>query len=137
MTYSMSGLEHGERVRYSISIEMEVPGCESARYLPDSLVVRFDKKKEHTEEVFQKHSEQAVRIGDKTLDDISDPKLRLFIEVFRALSGENRDDVEKENLIEELVITGRFTEQDVIEYIKKAQQNGLIFERKLDMYAQM
>jgi hypothetical protein len=133
----MSGLEHGERVRYSISIEMEVPSCESARYLRDSLVVRFDKKKEHTEEVFQKHSEQAVRIGDKTLDDISDPKLRLFIEVFRALSGENRDDVKKENLIEELVITGRFTEQDVIEYIKKAQQNGLIFERKLDMYAQM
>jgi len=99
MTYSMSGLEHGERVRYSISIEMEVPSCESARYLRDSLVVRFDKKKEHTEEVFQKHSEQAVRIGDKTLDDISDPKLRLFIEVFRALSGENRDDVKKENLI--------------------------------------
>jgi hypothetical protein len=135
MTHLMSGLEYGERVKYTISIEMEVPSYGSTLYLPDSLVVRFDKKKEHTEEVFQKHSEQAVRIGDKILDDISDPKLRLFIEVFRALSGENRDDVEKESLINELILTGRFTEQDVVEHIKKVQQNGLIFERKADMYA--
>jgi hypothetical protein len=47
----------------------------------------------------------------------------------------HRYDIKKENLIEELINTGRFTEQDVIEYIKKAQQNGLIFERKVDAYA--
>jgi len=57
------------------------------------------------------------------------------MDIFRVLSGENRDDVKKEDLIEELINTGRFTEQDVIEHIKKAQQNGLIFERKADMYA--
>jgi hypothetical protein len=44
----MSGSESSERVKYSISIEMEVPGYESTRYLPDSLVLRFDKKKEQT-----------------------------------------------------------------------------------------
>ena len=58
------------KVKYSISIEMEIPSYESTRYLPDSLVVRFDKKKEYTEgEVIQKHSEEIVRIGDKILID--------------------------------------------------------------------
>jgi hypothetical protein len=52
------------------------------------------------------------------------------MDIFRALTDDNRYDVKKEDLIEELINTGRFTEQDVIEHIKKAQQNGLIFERK-------
>jgi hypothetical protein len=48
---------------------MEVPSYESTRYLPNSLVVRFDKKKEYEGEVIQKHSEEIVRIGDKVLID--------------------------------------------------------------------
>jgi hypothetical protein len=42
----MSRSEISERVKYSISIEMEVPSYESTSYLPDSLVVRFDKKED-------------------------------------------------------------------------------------------
>ena len=118
------------KVKYSISIEMEIPSYESTRYLPDSLVVRFDKKKEYTEgEVIQKHSEEIVRIGDKILIDNfgSDRKLRLFIDIFRALAGDDRYDVKKDNLIDELVNTGKFREQEALVYIKKAQQNGLIY----------
>ena len=48
-TEVMSESEIGERVKYSISIEMEVPSYESTRYLPDSLVVRFDKMKIRTQ----------------------------------------------------------------------------------------
>ena len=103
---------------------MEVPRYESTRYLPNSLVVRFDKKKEYTEgEVIQKHSEEIVRIGDKVLIDIigSDRKLRLFIDIFRAFAGDDTYDVKKDNLIDELVNTGKFTEQEALVYIKKAQ----------------
>lgn len=112
----MNSLEYSEKVKYSISIEMEVPSYESTRYLPDSLVVRFAK--------------------DKPTNKIeTDHKLRLFIEVFHALAGIEMYDVKKENLIHELVLTGKFTEQEVLNYIKKAQQNGLVFERKTDMYS--
>jgi hypothetical protein len=98
--------------------------------------VRFDKKNETTKEGIQP-SEQLLGIDkDRSKNKIeADHRLRLFIDIFRAISGENRYDVKKEDLIEELINTGRFTEQDVIEYIKKAQQNGLIFERKVDTYA--
>jgi len=130
----MSGLEYGERVKYSISIEMEVPSCESARYLPDSLVVRFDKKNETTKEVTQP-SEQLLRIDKDRSKNETDHRLGLFMDVFRALADDNKYDVEKESLIDELILTGRFTEQDVVEHIKKAQQNGLIFERKVNTYA--
>ena len=64
----MSESEIGERVKYSISIEMEVPSYESTRYLPDSLVVRFDKMKVQTNEVTQT-SEQLVRTGNDMLGD--------------------------------------------------------------------
>ena len=133
----MSGSEISERVKYSISIEMEVPSYESTRHLPDSLVVRLDKKKEYTEgEVIQKRSEEIVRIGDNVLIDNfgSDQKLRLFIDIYRALAGDDRYDVKKDNLIDELVNTGKFTEQEALVYIKKAQQYGLIFERKEGLY---
>ena len=98
---------------------------------------RFDKKKEYTEgEIIQKHSEEIFRIGDKVLIDNfgSDQKLRLFIDIYRALAGDDRYDVKKDNLIDELVNTGKFTEQEALVYIKKAQQYGLIFERKEGLY---
>jgi len=38
-----------------------------------------------------------------------DRKLKLFIDIFRALAGENRDNVSKETLILELVNTGKYT----------------------------
>lgn len=64
-----------------------------------------------------------------------DRKLKLFIDIFRALTGENRDDVSKETLMLELVNTGKYTEQEALVYIRQAQQYGFIFERKIGMYA--
>jgi hypothetical protein len=52
---------------------------------------------------------------------------------FLNLYSENR--LSLENLNNELVNTGKFTEQDAPVHVKKAQQNGLIFERRVDMYA--
>lgn len=121
----MSESEIGERVKYSVSIEMEVPSYESTRYLPDSLVVRFDKKKAQTNEVTQP-SEQLFGTGNDMLDDKIKPagKLRLFIEIFNALASEDRYEIKKEILIQELVNTGKFTEQEALVYIKLAQQYG-------------
>lgn len=134
----MGGSEISERVKYSISIEMEFPGYESARYLPDSLVVNFDRKKEQMEaKGIQEYSNQLVRHDDKvpTNEVMVDNKLKLFIDIFRALAGDNRDDVKKETLVLELVDTGKFTEQEAILYIVKAQQYGFIFERRIGTYA--
>ena len=62
-------------------------------------------------------------------------KLKLFIEIFNALSGQDRNDVEEKNFINELVKTGKFTEDEARTFIKKAMQNGQIYERKSGFYA--
>ncbi len=128
----------GETVKYSISIEMEVPSYDSTRYLPDSLIVRFDKKKESkSKEVTKDHFERVVRIDNKALNDKIEPdrKLRLFVDIFHAIATENRYDVKKEIIVQELVNTGHFTEEEASAYIKKAQNGGFIFERKMGVYA--
>ncbi|HZA68454.1 MAG TPA: hypothetical protein VE548_02055 [Nitrososphaeraceae archaeon] len=133
----MSGIENSERIKYSISIEMEVPSYQATQYLPDSLVVKFDKKKVETNEAIQQHVEQPIRIDNKIPDEKIglDRKLRLFIDIFNALSGDDKNDVKKEILIEELVDTSKFTEDEAMVYVKKAQQYGFIYERKIGMYA--
>jgi replicative DNA helicase Mcm len=62
-------------------------------------------------------------------------KLKLFIEVFNALSGEDKNDVSERNFIEELINTGKFTEDEAKTYLRKAMQNGQIYERKAGFYA--
>jgi replicative DNA helicase Mcm len=62
-------------------------------------------------------------------------KLKMFIEVFTALSGQDRNDVEEKNFINELIKTGKFTEDEARNYLKKAMQNGQIYERKSGFYA--
>lgn len=62
-------------------------------------------------------------------------KLKLFIEVFNALAGEDKNDVSERNFIDELINTGRFTEDEAKTYLRKAMQNGQIFERKAGFYA--
>jgi hypothetical protein len=139
MIQMMSGIDNSERVKYSISIELEIPSYESVRYLPDSVVIRLDKKKEQTEEKgIQKHSEQLVKIDQEVQKGgslESDRKLKLFVDIFNALAGENRDDVKRETLIDELVITSKFTGEEAAIYLKKAQKYGFIFERKTNVYA--
>ncbi|HZA70573.1 MAG TPA: hypothetical protein VE548_12825 [Nitrososphaeraceae archaeon] len=122
----------------SISIEIEGTSYESIQYLPDSLVVRFDRKKEQTDdEGVQKHSTESTNTNNKVLNaELKlDRKLKLFIDIFNALAGDDKNDVKKEILIEELVNTSKFTEDEAIVYVKKAQQYGFIYERKIDMYA--
>jgi len=62
-------------------------------------------------------------------------KLKLFIEIFNALAGEDKNDVSERNFIDELINTGKFTEDDAKTYLRKAMQNGQIFERKAGFYA--
>jgi replicative DNA helicase Mcm len=62
-------------------------------------------------------------------------KLKLFIEVFNALTGEDKNDVSERNFIDELIKTGKFSEDEARTYLRKAMQNGQIFERKAGFYA--
>lgn len=62
-------------------------------------------------------------------------KLKLFADVFKGLSGEDKNDVEEKNFINELVKTGKFSEEDAKNYLKKASQNGEIYERRPGFYA--
>ena len=62
-------------------------------------------------------------------------KLKMFMEIFNALSGQDRNDVEEKNFVNELSRTGKFTEDEARTFIKKAMQNGQIYERKSGFYA--
>ncbi|HEX9318964.1 MAG TPA: minichromosome maintenance protein MCM [Nitrososphaeraceae archaeon] len=62
-------------------------------------------------------------------------KLKLFMEIFNALSGPDKNDVEEKNFINELIKTGKFSEEEGKIFIKKAMQNGQIYERRSGFYA--
>jgi len=62
-------------------------------------------------------------------------KLKLFMELFSVLSGQDKNDVEEKNFINELIKTGKFSEEEAKIYIKKAMQNGQIYERRSGFYA--
>src|SRR5918996_6186458 len=107
---AMNEQNSGERVRYSISVSIEVPNYQSTRYLPNALVMKFDKKQEETKEAIQQHVEHPIRVDNKISDEKIglDTKLRLFFDIFNTLtevSGKN--DIQKKILIDELINTGR------------------------------
>src|SRR5881296_3118444 len=62
-------------------------------------------------------------------------KLKTFTDVFNGLSGEDKNDVEEKNFINELVKTGKFTEDEAKGFIRRAMQNGQIYERRAGFYA--
>lgn len=62
-------------------------------------------------------------------------RLKVFMEVFNALSGQDKNDVEEKNFINELARTGKFSEEEARAFIRKAMQNGQIYERKPGFYA--
>ena len=62
-------------------------------------------------------------------------KLKTFNDVFNGLSGEDKSDVEEKNFVDELVKTGKFTEDESKDFIRKAMQNGQIYERRAGFYA--
>jgi replicative DNA helicase Mcm len=59
----------------------------------------------------------------------------MFMEIFNALSGQDKNDVEEKNFINELIKSGKFTDDEAKAFIKKAMQNGQIYERKSGFYA--
>jgi hypothetical protein len=119
---------------------LEASGCESILDLWDSLVVRLDKGKGQTqgELAHRPATKQRVNVNNNISHSKIEPesKLKLFIDIFHALTGEHREDVRKEILLHELVNTGHFNEEDVLMYLEKAQKNGQIFERTTGMYAE-
>jgi len=62
-------------------------------------------------------------------------KLKLFMEVFHGLSGQDKNDVEEKIFINDLIQTGRFSEEDAKNFLNKAMQNGQIYERRSGFYA--
>src|ERR687890_1901609 len=69
----------------------------------------------------------------KPFSEIS--KLKLFMEIFSSLSGEDKNDVEENTFIIELGKTGKFAESDAKSFIKKAMNDGQIYERKPGFYS--
>ncbi|MCS7142129.1 MAG: hypothetical protein NZ888_08145 [Candidatus Nitrosocaldus sp.] len=61
-------------------------------------------------------------------------KMQLFLDVFSALSGKDQNPVEEQALIAELVKTGKFTEDEAREWIRKANANGMIYEVRQGFY---
>jgi len=62
-------------------------------------------------------------------------KEKTFMEVFRGLSGNENNDVEDKALVDELVKTGKFTEEEAKKFIQKFNREGQIFERRPGFWA--
>jgi hypothetical protein len=88
-----------------------------------NISVLIYKKKE----IQQSVKDELERIHGKSQSEIS--KNQLFTEVFNALSGQNKSDVEGKVLINELIQTGRFSKSEIDKMIQKAIEDGYIFER--------
>ncbi len=57
-------------------------------------------------------------------------KEKTFMEVFKVLSGNENNDVEDKALVDELVKTGKFTDEEARKHIQKFNREGQIYERK-------
>lgn len=63
-------------------------------------------------------------------------KSKTFMDVFKGLSGSENNDVEEKALIDELVKTGKFTdENDARKYFENAKREGQVYERKPGFWA--
>ena len=58
-------------------------------------------------------------------------KEKTFMELFRELTGTENNDVEDKVLVDELVKTGKFSDEEARKYIQKNRE-GQIFERRSD-----
>ncbi|MEM0029865.1 MAG: minichromosome maintenance protein MCM [Candidatus Nitrosocaldus sp.] len=61
-------------------------------------------------------------------------KMQLFLDVFNALSGKDQNPVEEQALISELAKTGKFTEDEAREWVRKANAQGIIYEVRQGFY---
>jgi replicative DNA helicase Mcm len=62
-------------------------------------------------------------------------KEKTFMEVFRGLTGAENNDVEDKALVDELMKTGKFTDEEARKYIQKFNREGQIFERRPGFWA--
>ena len=63
-------------------------------------------------------------------------KSKTFMDVFKGLSGSENNDVEEKALIDELVKTGKFTEEnDARKYFENAKREGQVYERRPGFWA--
>jgi replicative DNA helicase Mcm len=62
-------------------------------------------------------------------------KEKTFMEVFKGLSGNENNDVEDKALVDELVKTGKFTDEEARKQIQKFNREGQIFERRPGFWA--
>ncbi|MFQ5920809.1 MAG: minichromosome maintenance protein MCM, partial [Nitrososphaerales archaeon] len=61
-------------------------------------------------------------------------KLQVFFDVFNSLSGPEKSAVEEKQLIEELVKSGKFTEDEARHMVTKANREGIIYESPPGFY---
>lgn len=61
-------------------------------------------------------------------------KMRLFMDIVRGLEGSPKSPVEEKKLLEELTKSGKFTDSDATDYIRKMQQDGTIYESRPGHY---
>jgi replicative DNA helicase Mcm len=57
------------------------------------------------------------------------------MELFRGLTGTENNDVEDKMVIDELVKTGKFSDEEARKYIQKFNREGQIFERRSGFWA--
>jgi replicative DNA helicase Mcm len=62
-------------------------------------------------------------------------KEKTFMEIFRGLTGAENSDVEDKVLIDELVKTSKFSDEEARKYIQKFNREGQIFERRPGFWA--
>ena len=62
-------------------------------------------------------------------------KEKMFMELFRGLTGAENNDVEDKVLVDELVKTGKFSDEEARKYIQKFNREGQIFERRPGFWA--
>lgn len=62
-------------------------------------------------------------------------KEKMFMELFRGLTGAENNDVEDKVLVDELVKTGKFSDEEARKYIQKFNREGQIFERRPSFWA--
>jgi replicative DNA helicase Mcm len=62
-------------------------------------------------------------------------KEKTFMEIFRGLTGAENNDVEDKVLVDELVKTTKFSDEEARKYIQKFNREGQIFERRPGFWA--
>jgi replicative DNA helicase Mcm len=62
-------------------------------------------------------------------------KEKTFMELFRGLTGAENNDVEDKIFVDELVKTGKFSDEEARKYIQKFNREGQIFERRPGFWA--